>query len=98
MFLVGTPFFGQNSHPLPATKKKANKNKHLHDDATDIIELSLTAEFDPDEVLDAQIFQEDPRGGLCFKQEGDVCTQLSMEGGEVKVRCLVKERSVPEVV
>lgn len=64
-----------------------------------ITELSLTAEFNPDEVLDAQIFQEDPRGGRRFKQEGDVCIQLSMEGGEVKVRCLrVKKRSVPEVL
>lgn len=64
-----------------------------------IVEFSLTAEFDPDEVLDAQIFQEDPRGGWCFKQEGDVCIQLSMEGGKVQVRCLlVKKRSVPEVV
>lgn len=64
-----------------------------------IVEFSLTSEFNPDEVFDAQILQEDPRGGRCFKQEGDVCTQLSMEGGEMKIRCLlVKKRSVPEVV
>lgn len=63
-----------------------------------IVEFSLTAEFDPDEVLDAQIFQEDPRGGRCLEQEGDVCIQLSMEGGKVKVRCLlVEKRGVPEV-
>lgn len=61
--------------------------------------FSLTAEFYPDEVLDAQIFQKDPRGGRCFKQEGDVCIQLSMEGGKVKVgRLLVKKCSVPQVV
>lgn len=60
---------------------------------------SLTAEFDADEVLDAQIFQEDPGGGCGFEQKGDVCVQLAVEGGEVQVRrLLVEKRRVPEVL
>lgn len=65
----------------------------------DAFKFSLTAEFDPDEVLDAQILQEDPRGGRRFEQKGDLGVQLSVEGGEVKIRgLLVKKGSVPEVV
>lgn len=62
------------------------------------LQLRLTAQFDPDEVFDAQVLQEDPGGGRGFEQEGDVCAQLSVEGGEVEVRrLLVEERRVPEV-
>ncbi len=61
--------------------------------------LLLTAQFDPDEVFDAQVFQEDTRRGCGFKQEGDICAQLSVEGGKVEVRrLLVEKRSVPEVL
>lgn len=61
--------------------------------------LSLTAEFNSDEVLDAQILQEDSRGGRRFKQKGDFCIQLSVEGGEVKIGGLLVEKCrVPEVV
>lgn len=64
-----------------------------------IFQLSLTAEFDSDEVLDAQILQEDSRGGRRFEQKGDFCIQLSVEGGEVKIRGLLVEKcSVPVVV
>lgn len=63
------------------------------------LQLRLTAQFDPDEVFDAQVLQEDPGGGRGFEQEGDVCAQLSVEGGEVEVRrLLVEERRVPEVL
>lgn len=61
--------------------------------------LLLTAQFDPDEVLDSQVFQEHARGGRGLKQEGDVGAQLSVEGGEVEVRrLLVEKRRVPEVL
>lgn len=61
-------------------------------------DVSLTPEFNADEVLDTQIFQEDPRGGWSFKQEGDVSAQLPVEGGKVKIRRLLfKKRCVPEV-
>lgn len=64
-----------------------------------IVQLSLTAQFDSDEVLDAQILQEDARGRRRFKQEGDFCIQLSVEGGKVKVGGLLVEKcSVPIVV
>lgn len=72
--------------------------KHLYDTKRDAA-VSLTSEFYPDKVLDTQIFQKDPRGGCGFKQERNVCIQLSMEGGEVKVRSLlVKKCSVPKVL
>lgn len=59
----------------------------------------LTAEFNPYEVFNAQVFQEDPWRGGGFEQEGDVCTELSVERGEVQVRRLfVEERCVPEVL
>ena len=60
--------------------------------------FKLTAEFDADEVLDAQVLQEDPRGGRGFEQEGDVRVQLAVERGEVQVgRLPIEKRSVPEV-
>lgn len=63
------------------------------------IKFSLTAEFYPDKVLDAQILQENPRGRCRFKQERDVCIQLSLKGWEVKVGCfLIKKCSIPEVL
>lgn len=77
---------------------RTKPERHLYHYGGTFFEPSLTAEFDPDEVFDAQIFQEDPGGGRCFKKEGDVCVQLSVEGGKVKVRrLLVKKRSVPDV-
>lgn len=64
-----------------------------------ILQLSLTAEFDSDEVLDAQILQEDPRGGRSFEQKGDFCIQLPVKGGKVKIGGLLVEKcSVPVVV
>lgn len=64
-----------------------------------IVELPLTAEFYSYEVLDAEIFKEDPGGERRFKEKRDVCIQLSMKGWEVKVgRFLVKKGSVPEVL
>ena len=61
--------------------------------------LILTAEFDADEVLNAQVLQEHARGGSGLKQEGDVCAQLRLDCGEMEVRrFLVEERSVPEVL
>lgn len=61
--------------------------------------LLLTAQLDPDEVFDAQVFQEHAGRGRGFKQEGDVRAQLSVEGGKVEVRrLLVEKRSVPEVL
>lgn len=64
-----------------------------------ILQLSLTAEFDSDEVLDAQILQEDSRGGRSFEQKGDFCIQLSVEGGKVKIGGLLVEKcSVPVAV
>ena len=63
------------------------------------LQLLLTAQFDPDEVFDAQVLQEHAGRGRGFKQEGDICTQLSVEGGKVEVRRLfVKKRSIPEVL
>lgn len=64
-----------------------------------ILQGLLTAQFDPDEVFDAEVFQENTRGSRGFKQEGDLCAQLSMEGGKVEVRrLLVEKRSVPEIL
>lgn len=64
-----------------------------------MVQVSLTTEFDSDEVLDAQILQEDPRGGRRFKEEGDFRIQLSVEGGKVKIGGLLVEKcSVPVVV
>lgn len=63
-----------------------------------IVLMSLTTEFDADEVFDAQILQEDPGGGWRFKQEGDLCIQLSVEGGEVKVGGLLVEKCCVPVV
>ena len=61
--------------------------------------LLLTAQLDADEVLDSQVFQEDSRGGRGFEEEGDVCAQLPVEGGEVQVRrLLVEKRGVPKVL
>ena len=37
-------------------------------------EPPLTAQFNPDEVFDAKVFQEHPGGGSGFEHEGDVCT------------------------
>lgn len=60
--------------------------------------MVLTAQFDPDEVFDAQVLQEHAEGGRGFKEEGDVRAQFSVERREVEVRRLfVKKRSVPEV-
>lgn len=68
-------------------------------DSVFTLQLLLTAQFDPDEVFDSQVFQEHPRGGRGLKQEGDIGAQLSVEGGEVEVRrLLVEKRSVPEVL
>lgn len=68
-------------------------------DSVFILHLLLTTQFDPYEVFDAQVFQEHTRRGRGFKQEGDISTQLSVEGGKVKVRrLLVEKRSVPEVL
>ena len=64
-----------------------------------ILQLLLTAQFDPDEVFDAQVLQEHTGGGGGFKQEGDIRAQLSVEGREVEVRRLLVEKcSVPEVL
>ena len=52
----------------------------------------LTAELHSDEVLEAQVLQEDPRGGAGLEVEGDVGAQLCLEGGEVEVRGLLVER------
>ena len=61
--------------------------------------FGLTAQLDADEVFDAQVFQEHPRGGRGFEQEGDVGAQLAVERGEVEVRrLLVEKRRVPEVL
>lgn len=58
----------------------------------------LTAQFDPNEVSDAQVLQEDSWGWGGFKQKGDVCTQFAVKGGEVEVRCLLVEKcSVPDI-
>lgn len=58
----------------------------------------LTTQFDANEVFDAQVFQENPRGWGGFEQEGDVGAQLPVERGEVEVRrLLVKKRCVPHV-
>lgn len=58
----------------------------------------LTAQFDPNEVSDAQVFQEDSRGWGGFKQKGDVCAQFAVKGGEVEVRCLLVEKcSIPDI-
>lgn len=68
-------------------------------DSVFILQFLLTAQLDPDEVFDAQVFQEHAGRGRGFKQEGDVRAQLSVEGGKVEVRrLLVEKRSVPEVL
>ena len=54
--------------------------------------IALTAELHSDEVLEAQVLQEDPRGGAGLEVEGDVGAQLCLEGGEVEVRGLLVER------
>lgn len=62
------------------------------------IKLWLTAEFNTDEVFDAQVFQEDSGERGSFKQERNVCAQLSMECGEVKVRgLLIKKCCIPNI-
>lgn len=59
----------------------------------------LTAQLNADEVLDAQVFQEDASGGGGLKQEGDFGAQLSLEGGKVEVRRpLVEKGRVPEIL
>lgn len=64
-----------------------------------MVQSPLTTEFDSDEVLDAEILKENPGGGRRFKQEGDFCVQLPVEGGKVKIGGpLVEKCSVPVVV
>lgn len=59
---------------------------------------ALTAQFDANEVFNAQVFQEHPERSSGLKKEGDVGTQLSVEGWEVEVwRLLVEESCIPEV-
>lgn len=78
---------------------RINQENIQHSVTTQDIKFSLTAELYPDKVPDAQIFQENSRGRSRFKQERDVCIQLSLKGGEVKVgRLLIKKRSIPEVL
>lgn len=60
--------------------------------------VKLTAYFNSYEVLNPQVFQEYPRGSRGFEEEGDVCADLSMEGGEVQVGSLSVEGScIPEL-
>lgn len=59
-------------------------------------ERGLTGELQPDEVLEAQVFQEDPRRSAALEVEGDVGGQLGLQGGEVEVGgLLVERRRVP---
>lgn len=55
-------------------------------------ERGLTSELQPDEILEAQVFQEDPRRSAALEVEGDVGGQLGLQGGEVEVGGLLVER------
>lgn len=60
--------------------------------------VKLTAYFNSYEVFNAKVFQEDPRQGGCFEEEGDVCADLGVERGEVQVGGLrVEGSSIPEL-
>lgn len=87
---------------LSYCKKKQKKTPLLLSvfdlDSLFSLQLLLTAQFNPDEVFDAQVFQKYTGGGYGFKQEGDICAQLSVESRKVEVRCLlVEKRSIPKI-
>lgn len=64
----------------------------------DFSTVKLTAYFNSYEVFNPKVFQEHPRDGSSFEEEGDVRADLGMEGGEVQVGGLRVEGSgVPEL-
>lgn len=60
--------------------------------------VKLTSYFNSYEVFHPKVFQEYSRERRSFEEEGDVCADLSVEGGEVQVGSLCVEGSgVPEL-
>lgn len=58
----------------------------------------LTAQLDPDEVFNPQVFEEHAAGGRGLEKEGNIGAELAVERREVEVRSLLIEvSSVPEV-
>lgn len=79
------------SFPLPCTRYSGQTPQ-------DFPPVKLTAYFNSYEVLNPKVFQEHPGDGGGFEEEGDVCADLRMEGGEVQVGSLrVEGSSVPEL-
>ena len=79
------------SFPLPCTCQIGQTHQ-------DFLAVKLTAYFNPYEVFNPKVFQEYPRDGSSFEEEGDVCADLGVEGGEVQVGGLRVEGSgVPEL-
>ena len=78
-----------NDHKNKQTNKQTNKQGRK--------QTKLTAELNPYEVLESQVFQEDSRGSTSLEVEGDVNAQCGLQGGEVQVRgLLVEGRRIPQ--
>lgn len=46
--------------------------------------MGLTAQLNPDKVLNAHVFQEDPRGGSSLEVEGDIEGKLCLKSWELQ--------------
>lgn len=61
--------------------------------------FSLTAQFNPNEVLNSQVLQEDAGGRAGLEEEGNIGAQLAVERGEVEVGgFFIEVGRIPEVI